>query len=87
MIEWAEPPQAPAVQGRYTHLFDELRRNPGRWAVFKRGVAHPGGFYWKLTHGHYRGIEAGELEVRLHRGDDGLSTIYVRVTKEGTTPE
>ena len=76
-IEWEEPPERKS--GPYEPFFDELRAAPGEWAVFKRALRHPGGVVDHLRKGHYRGINGGELEVRSHRGTNGLTTIYVRV--------
>jgi hypothetical protein len=76
-IEWEDPPER--AVGTYAALFDELRASPGEWAVFKRGLRHPGGIVGHLRNGDYKGIKGGELEVRSHRGPNGLTTIYVRI--------
>jgi hypothetical protein len=60
-------------------MFDVLRDAPGEWAVFKRGLRHPGGVVDHLRKGHYRGVKAGELEVRQHREPNGMTTIYIRI--------
>lgn len=78
-IEWETPP---AITGLGVHeaLFDELRRNPGRWAVFRRDIKNPGGLLEKLRKGRYKGITIDELEVRSTRDPaTRLSTIYIRV--------
>jgi hypothetical protein len=54
--------------------------NPGRWAIFKENVEFPGGYMGKLVKGKYRGVEAGELQVRSSRDPETmLTTIYVRI--------
>lgn len=76
-VEWEDPPDRGV--GTYEPLFDELRAAPGEWAVFKRNLRHPGGVVGHLRRGEYRGITGGELEVRSHRGPNGLTTIYIRI--------
>lgn len=76
-IEWAEPPQRGT--GPYEWMFDVLRDAPGEWAIFKRGLKHPGGVVSHLRNGDYRGIKAGELEVRQHLETNGMTTIYIRI--------
>lgn len=60
-------------------MFDALRDAPGEWAIFRRGVKHPGGIVENLKAGRYRGIQEGEIEVRSHIEADGLTTIYIRI--------
>lgn len=81
-VEWEEPPPM-EPRGRHEDLFDKLRANPGEWAVFVRDVLHPGGYCHKLVRGKYRGITAGELEVRTHRGSNRRTTIYIRIQGNG----
>lgn len=83
VIEWEDPPDEIPNRGKYEHLFDELRRNPGRWAVFQRDIKNPGGWFDKLRKGLYAGIEENELEIRMAR-KDRLTTIYIRIPPEGT---
>ncbi len=71
---WEDPP---SQDGVHEALFDECRKHPGQWAVFTRGVKSPGGYMDKLSNGRYRGIKAGELEVRSHRTSRGTD-VYIR---------
>lgn len=74
-IEWEEPP---GRTGIHEEFFDELKANPGEWAIFRRAVPNPGGLTDRLVKGRYRGIKEGDLEVRTHRIPKQGTTIYVR---------
>src|SRR5690606_28667511 len=76
MIEWEDP--RPRSKGKWLWFFDQLRENPGRWAVFQRDVLHPGGYIEKIKSGIYHGITADEFEIRLVRDPKSrTSTIFV----------
>lgn len=81
-VEWSEPPTPRNGRGVHEALFDALRRNPGQWAVFVKGVKSPGGYFDRLKSGRYRGIEAGELEVTTHKVGPRNFTVFVRVKDE-----
>lgn len=92
VIRWEEPTPrkrpGPAGQGwsRYAGLAEELRANPGRWALV---AERTDGNHGLATH-----IRSGQMQCFTPTGDfdaasrcvDGITRVYARYVGDGEAP-
>lgn len=61
-ITWEDPPEGSLRKGMYDWFFDQLRANPGKWAVFKESSTRATAT--QIRGGHYVGTSEGEFDTR-----------------------
>ena len=84
-MKWADPPPSGlnrgAVKFKYSDDAEELRTNPGKWAILKEGVKpqSAAAFASNVRSGKLRAFEteAGKYEAAVR-----LGTVYVRFVPE-----
>lgn len=72
-LVWKDPPaETWRGKGRWLPILDELKRNPGKWALVAENINPGTGYSLKMVHG---------VEVRLVRSDtcdDKKRDLYAR---------
>lgn len=76
-IEWEDPAPSKSQSGKYSELAAALRKRPGDWAVFGRGVSTASKA--NIERGVYSDFRpAGSFEATVRKTSNGKGDVYVR---------
>lgn len=83
-LKFQDPPQDRRIATQWDEIFEELRKNPGKWALIKEGMNSPA-TAGNLRRGVYKGSTPGEFEATTRsREENGKKVvdIYARYPEQ-----